>query len=236
MAGIRLTIPTTFTDTTLPLAFHSAGISGYNYRYVARLLPSQSGVGDGADVTSWPSVGALATAMTPTGNDGTAGAPVYRANSGNPFVEFNGTSDGLGVTPYTAGAVKTAVMIVRHPGTGGGNPIISGSNALMTQNGTMLISGNSGASPYVALTPNAWHVAAMVVNGNSSFTVVDGVKSTETPIGATGAMATLRLGKEASNWARFDIAELITYSDVKTEANIATIRAALQAAYPDLGL
>jgi hypothetical protein len=174
--------------------------------------------------------------MTPAGNTSGTVAPTYRANSGNPYVDFDGTTNGLGVAGYLSGAVKTFVMVYRHPGTGGSIPSVSGSAVVMNQAGTLVLTGNTGGAPAVTITANVWHVVAGVVNGNSSFTVVDGVKSSQTPANVTGTMTKLRLGRDASSYCKFNIAEFITYSDAKSEANIATIRTALQAAYSGLGI
>lgn len=236
MAGLKVIVPTTFTDTTLPLAVHGAGISGYNYRHVAKILGAVQGLTNGADVPSWPSLGSIATPFTSAAN-GSADDPVYRTNSGNPFVEFDGTDDGLGMSGYVDNSVKTVVMVMRKPTTGNASAMMSGGATLnINRNGNLTLSGNTGGAPNVSISADVWHFVAVVSNLNSSFVVVDGVKSSQAPANVTGRMQSFRLGRESTSYCRFDLAEVIAYSDAKSEANLATIRAALQAAYPGLGL
>jgi hypothetical protein len=236
LSGIRYTIPTTFTDTTLPVAVHSVGIDGYSHRYVAKALPGMEGLTEGNDVATWPSLGTITSPLTPSGNTSGTDAPLFRANSGNPYVEFDGVDDGLGIAGYASDSAKTVVMVMRRTGGSGTPVVLSGSTLILSRGGSLTLSGNTGGIPSVSITSAAWHVVTVVSNGNGSFTVVDGVKSSQTPANVTGKMSVFRLGREASSYGAFDLAEVIAYSDAKSEADIATIRAALQAGYPTLGI
>jgi hypothetical protein len=233
MSGIQFTVPTTFTDEDLPILLPSAGIAGYNYRFAAPSLIPKLGLANDDPVTTWPSYGSVDYPLTvPSG----AASPTFKTNSGNPYVEFDGTDDGMAVAAYGSGTVNTVVMVMRKAGTGGTVPVFSGGgwNTSVSSNFGMNLAGNTGGIPVVAMTNDTWHVAAAVFNNNSSFLVVDGTKSVQTPASVSQTTTIFRVGRDGAFFAHFDLVELIAYPTALSEGNIATIRAALQDAYPDL--
>ncbi|AOE44049.1 hypothetical protein SEA_BLINO_32 [Gordonia phage Blino] len=228
MPGIRIQVPTEFTDTTLPVIDLSEPVTPFTDAYVDYAAADL----DLGAVTAWPSL----VASSP----GLSGAATVVDEAGAKHVHFNGTSDYLDAAmshaqPETVGirfrfgTLKASHVIAGATASGS---ITIATTAEATPVNHQLFAGSAlTCSPAIAPSTSLWRTAIVVSNGASpnSILSIDGVERA----GAAGTNARngLRLGRgTTSTYFPIDIRRVIVLKRAADSTERAALKAVLDAA------
>ena len=185
---------------------------------------------DGDSVSQWTDSNALGNATQGTGGN----QPIYKTNQINslPCVRFDGSDDWMSADNTSTATTQTRFIVAKATNTPVSQYLLdqgTGNRMAMYTTSSGIIQAQSHASTVsTANTWDAdmtqWHIYAVQFNSTASKIWID---TTSRKLGSTGASSvansTLWLGRyggsNTGNWDG-DIAEIITYSTVLSEADM----------------
>lgn len=222
--------PTGPNAGTLPILLPSTGVTDYTHRWSIKSIDPS--VANGTKVTGWASAkGKLLTAASE------ATAPTVATSGGMRALAFDGSDDTLAVGDI--GNVYGVTLVARVAAASGVNTGIwdGGSSSI----GVVRTAGNSvglfynggSATMTGAEIPNWSFVHAWF--GSTGFLRINATTSgAVTPTSGSGPVTALRLGRNNTAFGNIAIAEVILWDRILDNTELATLRAALQVAYPSM--
>jgi hypothetical protein len=220
MAGLGIIIPR--TGGTGPIVPHSAGVAGYDRRFIMGQLTGADGAAGPATIPNQVSGGtALTASTTPAGPVLATTAGVGRHLASTTAGNYAGSTPPL--APVTIAAVCRSLRL------GSDFLRFCGYSIRRASDGRWQI-GGAGGGVLVAANAN-WVCVVGVGNTTSSALYVDGLSATGsiTPPGA--ANNNYVINSAAGTGLAVEVAEVITWPTALTAADAAAIRAAMKAKY-----
>lgn len=220
--------PTGPLAVDLPVLLHPTGVTGYDYRWVAKQVKTALG----APIPAWTST--AGTTLTAAAGK----APVLADSSGIRTTVFDGTDDVATVTGLAT--QRTAVVVVRIKAANGVNaPFLSDAAnnfQLVRTAANQLGVFAPGSGKTLAVDMSVWSFVAFTMGATTAQASINGTYlAAGTSTGGLG-LTDLRIGAGSSPiaYGNVEVAEIITYPTELNAGDLATVRGAMKTAYPAL--
>jgi hypothetical protein len=232
--ALNITVDSVF-DATLPVSLHSLGVVGAANRYVADTLTEAVA----AQVASWADKAGTLNLVSAAPNQ----SPVVGSQLGFKYLSFDGVQHGLKAS-FANAAIKTVAMVVRVTTATGSscNYMFGGGVNFNRDSGgaaTMFFPGlttnprtNNGSMPV-----DKWHVVIYTVGTTAADTAIqlNGIESATKAAGTpAGVLYQYSIGREATSFGKFDLAEMIGFPGVLDAAQRLTVYNSLKNRYAAL--
>jgi hypothetical protein len=232
--ALNITVDSTF-DSTLPVSLYSLGVPGPANRYVADALTEAVA----AQVASWADKAGTLNLVSAAPNQ----SPVVGSQLGFKYLSFDGVQHGLKGS-FANSAIKTVVMVVRvTTATGASCNYMFGGGVNFNRD-----TGGAATEFLPGLTTNArtssgsmpvdkWHVVCYTVGTTAADNTINlnGIESATKAAGTpTGVLYQYSLGREATSFGKFDIAEMVGYAGILDPTQRLTVVNSMKSRYASL--